>query len=82
MAFCGNCGKQLPEGAKFCGNCGCLVVGAPIISQPVAPVYEAPVQYETPMYEPPVRQVYAPNPELPVRCTSSSTMTSAFSLNG
>jgi len=22
MAFCGNCGGQVREGAKFCGNCG------------------------------------------------------------
>ena len=28
MAFCGNCGKQLPEGAAFCTECG----------KPVAPV--------------------------------------------
>lgn len=23
--FCPNCGKEMPEGAKFCGNCGCNV---------------------------------------------------------
>ena len=22
MAFCINCGQELPEGAKFCANCG------------------------------------------------------------
>lgn len=22
MAFCGNCGAQIPDGSKFCGNCG------------------------------------------------------------
>ena len=25
MAFCGNCGNQLPEGMKFCPNCGTAV---------------------------------------------------------
>ena len=25
MAFCGNCGTQLPEGTKFCPNCGTTV---------------------------------------------------------
>ena len=31
MAFCANCGKQLPEGAQFCGECG-----HPVASQPDA----------------------------------------------
>ena len=22
MAFCMNCGSQLPDGSRFCGNCG------------------------------------------------------------
>jgi membrane protease subunit (stomatin/prohibitin family) len=28
-SFCANCGKPLPEGAKFCPNCGTAVVPAP-----------------------------------------------------
>lgn len=28
MAFCGNCGAQIPEGMKFCTNCGMPVGGA------------------------------------------------------
>lgn len=31
MAFCANCGKQLPDGAQFCGECG-----HPVESQPDA----------------------------------------------
>ena len=22
MAYCGNCGTQIPDGSRFCGNCG------------------------------------------------------------
>ena len=25
MAFCGNCGFELPEGMKFCPNCGTAI---------------------------------------------------------
>lgn len=36
MAFCGNCGKPIDEGAAFCSNCGAqqgnAAVGAPIAS--------------------------------------------------
>lgn len=28
MAFCGNCGAKLEEGAKFCPNCGAAVEGS------------------------------------------------------
>ena len=27
MAFCGNCGANIPEGNKFCSNCGAPVAG-------------------------------------------------------
>ena len=40
MAFCVNCGNQLPDGSKFCGNCG-----SPQGAAPAAPVRQAaPVQ--------------------------------------
>jgi hypothetical protein len=32
--FCGQCGKQVPDGAKFCNFCGATLAGAP---QPAAP---------------------------------------------
>lgn len=35
MAFCSNCGNQLPDGARFCGNCGAQQ-GAPM-TQGMAP---------------------------------------------
>lgn len=46
--FCKNCGKQLPDGAKFCGSCGTPTgVAQPVeaapTEPPVAPVAEAPV---------------------------------------
>ncbi|MBQ2879496.1 MAG: zinc ribbon domain-containing protein, partial [Anaerotignum sp.] len=28
MAFCTNCGTQLPDGSRFCGNCGAQLGGA------------------------------------------------------
>ena len=36
MAFCVNCGNQLPDGSKFCGNCG-----SPQGAAPAAPVRQA-----------------------------------------
>ena len=32
MAFCKNCGTQLPEGTTFCSNCGTPVNDAPTIA--------------------------------------------------
>ena len=29
MAFCSNCGRELPEGIKFCPNCGTAVINIP-----------------------------------------------------
>lgn len=26
MAYCGNCGKEIPDGMKFCPNCGTAVL--------------------------------------------------------
>ena len=34
MAFCMNCGNQLPDGSRFCGNCGAQQ-GAPVAAAPV-----------------------------------------------
>ena len=34
MAFCMNCGNQLPDGSRFCGNCGARQ-GAPMAAAPV-----------------------------------------------
>ena len=33
MAFCMNCGNQLPDGSRFCGNCGAQQ-GAPMAAAP------------------------------------------------
>ena len=42
MAFCTNCGTQLPEGTKFCPACGAAQNAAP---QPAPqPVYQQPAQ--------------------------------------
>ena len=76
MAFCGNCGSKLPEGALFCGNCGTKqqtpvapAVEAPVYVAPTAPVAEAPVYVaptapvaEAPIYDPPA----APVAEAPI----------------
>ncbi len=37
MAFCMNCGNQLPDGSRFCGNCGTAQGAAPA----AAPVQQA-----------------------------------------
>ena len=53
MAFCVNCGNQLPDGSKFCGNCGSPQGAAPAApvrqAAPVQPAYQqAPVQQAAP----------------------------------
>ena len=39
MAFCTNCGTQLPDGSRFCGNCGAQLGAAPApqMNQQMAP---------------------------------------------
>ncbi len=61
MAFCIQCGAQLPENVSFCPNCGQKAENsAPVNKQPEAPVYEQtwPQQpvYEQPQYQQPVYQ--------------------------
>lgn len=34
MAFCSNCGAEIPEGTKFCPNCGAAVKIQPAAGQP------------------------------------------------
>lgn len=59
MAFCVNCGNQLPDGSKFCGNCG-----SPQGAAPAAPVRQAaPVQQ--PAYQQAPVQQAAPAQTLP-----------------
>lgn len=41
--FCPNCGKQLPDTAKFCNGCGAqMTPSAP--AEPVLPIYEEPIK--------------------------------------
>ena len=54
MAFCINCGSQVPDGAKFCANCGTPVASIP------AP---APAPVPEPIPEPIPEPVVAPAPE-------------------
>ena len=60
MAFCVNCGNQLPDGSKFCGNCG-----SPQGAAPAAPVRQAaPVQpafQQSPMQQAAPAQTLPPN---------------------
>ena len=46
MAFCTNCGAELPEGAKFCTECGAKVFAEPEKQEPAQPaqVPDSPVQ--------------------------------------
>lgn len=57
MAFCNNCGAELPEGSKFCTSCGTKNEEAP----KAAPVQETPV-YETPVTEAPKQSAYSAAP--------------------
>ena len=54
--FCPNCGKMLPDGAKFCTECG-----NPL---PERPAPQAPEPQQTPVYQPqPQPQVYPSQPQ-------------------
>ena len=65
--FCSNCGRQLPDSAKFCPDCGqpIKIPGKPIVTEPEAePVVEpepVPVAAPEPVTEP--EPVKAPEPE-------------------
>ncbi len=37
MAFCNNCGAELPEGGKFCTKCGTKVEAAPVVEPAPVP---------------------------------------------
>lgn len=52
--FCTNCGKQLPDGARFCHECGMPQV----VQQPAQQPAQQPIQRPTqqPVYQPPVQQ--------------------------
>ena len=58
--FCENCGKSLPDGAKFCNGCGAK-------TEPVQPAYAAAAEPTParpvpppPLYTPPAQTTYAP----------------------
>lgn len=41
MAFCSNCGKEIPEGAAMCPSCGAVLTGTQDPSAPAEVVVEA-----------------------------------------
>ena len=66
--FCKNCGKELPDSAKFCSGCGTPVISevtAPGVEPPQPPVEETPVSPAPPAEEVPVSPV-PPVEEVPV----------------
>ena len=48
MAFCTNCGSQVPDGSTFCGSCGTRIGGGSPVAAPAAapPVASTPLVYE------------------------------------
>lgn len=86
--FCRNCGKQLPDGAKFCGNCG-TPVAAPAAPWAPGPGPEAvPSETDEPAgavmaeqpaaevpAEPPVERVEESAPEAPEANPADGTAT-------
>ena len=61
MAFCQQCGQQLPEGANACPNCGTFVNGQAPAQQ--APVQQAPVQQQVPQNYQQPQQGYQQAPQ-------------------
>ena len=55
--ICNNCGKTIPDGARFCDGCGAAMPAPqPVQQQPAPqPVYQQPV-YQQPVYQQPVDQ--------------------------
>ena len=49
MPFCGKCGAEMPEGAKFCSTCGASAEQAP--DSPVAPAAQQPAPEAQPAQE-------------------------------
>ncbi len=70
MAFCANCGKQLPDGSAFCDGCGASqgVAAPPVQPQPAMPPQQPgtqqvpPPQQPMPMAYPPQAAYSAPVP--------------------
>lgn len=69
--FCKNCGKELPNGAKFCGGCGAPVMSAPsapVTPPPAAPVSQpAPGEAPTVFFAPKAEQAPKAQPQAPER---------------
>ncbi len=58
MAFCINCGSQVPDGAKFCAACG-----TPVVSAPAPAPAPAPEPIPEPVVEPAPEPAPIPVPE-------------------
>lgn len=57
MAFCNNCGAQIPEDKKFCASCGQPVAEASAPGQQAPPQYQQQMQYQQPpAYQQPDQQ--------------------------
>ncbi len=63
MAFCSNCGKELPDGTKFCPNCG-TQVGAPEV-QPSGNQQPTNIQMQPSGNQQPINSQMQPTPEPP-----------------
>src|SRR5262249_40222012 len=59
VAFCNQCGSEVPEGARFCQNCGAAVSTAAGASSEHAAV-PPPIMSATPMPMPPAQSPYQP----------------------
>ncbi len=45
MAYCSNCGTQLPDGGKFCTNCGSPMSGATTMPVGAPAIAHTPLEY-------------------------------------
>lgn len=46
MAFCSNCGKELPDGAAVCPACGAVLGSAPESAAPVIEAWDHTAEYD------------------------------------
>ena len=74
MAFCGNCGAQIKDGAQFCPQCGQKTnMGHPTIQQEVQTLQQPVVQPQQQVYQQP--QAYQqPRQAMPMKPNSNMAL--------
>lgn len=79
--YCTNCGKEIPEGAKFCSGCGAPLVGATPAAQPTPAPQEPGATSPAPATPPAPTYAYAQTPDQSVNIVNYGYPQPAVSSN-